>query len=140
MQKERVKINWLLHTGVAKAPVCNHVIFRVEPRVTRTAPPQFRTSAISTSVRVGQTQPRACQSKTSTAGEAIATRFSCPLASYTGPNSSSLLAITIHSSQWPPAKVPIGAGILLADNGNQHVYRYKNQRIIAPACQNTLLF
>jgi RadC-like JAB domain len=50
------------------------------------------------------------------------------------------LAITTHYSQCPAAKVAVGAGALLAYNGNQPVYRYKNQKGIAPAHQNTLLF
>jgi hypothetical protein len=43
-------------------------------------------------------------------------------------------------SQPPAAKGPIGAGVLLADNGNQLVYRHKNQKGIASARQNTRLF
>jgi hypothetical protein len=33
--------------------------------------------------------------------------------------------------------VPIGAGILLAYNGNQPVYRYKNQTLSATAFENS---
>jgi hypothetical protein len=50
------------------------------------------------------------------------------------------LPITLDYSQRYDEKVPIGAGVPLAYNGDQPVYRYKNQKGIAPAHQNTLPF
>ena len=50
------------------------------------------------------------------------------------------LAITSPYSPSPTGKVPSGAGDYLAYNGNQPVYRYKNQKGIAPDRQNTPVF